>query len=71
MLEGGGTLLLASDEHWAGPGHNGVLQTNAGDFLVHHAYRRDRPHLGRLFLIRPLTWTDDGWPACAEPVNHP
>jgi arabinan endo-1,5-alpha-L-arabinosidase len=70
MLEGGGTPILISDERWAGPGHNGVLQTERGDFIVHHAFRRERPQLGRLFLIRPLTWTSDGWPSCEEPINH-
>jgi arabinan endo-1,5-alpha-L-arabinosidase len=70
MAEGGGTLLLESDERWAGPGHNGVLQTATGDYLVHHAYRRDKPELGRLFLIRPLRWTADGWPEPGAVMNH-
>ena len=71
MLEGGGTPILISDEHWAGPGHNGVLQTDHGDFIVHHAFRRDRPQLGRLFLIRPITWSAAGWPSCGELLNKP
>jgi len=71
MLEGGGTLILLSDERWAGPGHNGVLQTEHGDFIVHHAFRRDSPQRGRLFLIRPLTWSAAGWPSCGELLNRP
>ncbi|MEI7908700.1 MAG: arabinan endo-1,5-alpha-L-arabinosidase [Verrucomicrobiota bacterium] len=71
MLDGGGTPILISDEHWAGPGHNGILQTEHGDFIVHHAFRRDQPKLGRLFLIRPLTWSAAGWPSCGEPLNKP
>ena len=71
LLEGGGTPILISDEHWAGPGHNGVLQTEHGDFIVHHAFRRDQPKLGRLFLIRPLTWSAAAWPSCGEPLNKP
>ncbi|MCF7733108.1 MAG: arabinan endo-1,5-alpha-L-arabinosidase [Akkermansiaceae bacterium] len=70
MLAGGGTLVLESDERWAGPGHNGVLQTERGDFMVHHAFLRSRPHIGRLFLIRPLIWAEDGWPTCGEPINR-
>ena len=69
MLDGGGTPMLASDSQWAGPGHNGVLQTPRGDFLVHHAFLRDRPALGRLFLIRPLIWSVDSWPTCGAPIN--
>ena len=71
MLEGGGTPILISDEHWAGPGHNGVLQTDHGDFIVHHAFRRERPQLGRLFLIRPIAWSAAGWPKCGDLLNNP
>lgn len=70
MLDGGGTLVLESDESWVGPGHNGVLQTGRGDFMVHHAFRRDRPEAGRLFLVRPITWSDDGWPSVGGPINR-
>jgi arabinan endo-1,5-alpha-L-arabinosidase len=70
MLDGGGTLVLESDGRWLAPGHNGVLQTERGDFMVHHAFRRDRPEIGRLFLMRPLTWSDDGWPSVGEPINR-
>lgn len=70
MLEGGGTLVLESDERWVGPGHNGVLQTARGDFMVHHAFRRDRPEIGRLFLVRPIIWSDDGWPSVGGPINR-
>ena len=71
LLDGGGTLILESDETWAGPGHNGVLQTGGRDYLVHHAFSRARPELGRLFLIRPLNWSEDGWPSCGGPLNQP
>lgn len=71
MLDGGGTLVLERDDLWAGPGHNGVLRTDHGDFLVHHAIRRDRPYLGRLLLVRPLTWSAAGWPQAGKPVNLP
>ena len=71
MMDGGGTIILAGDDQWAGPGHNGVLQTPRGDFIVHHAFRRARPFLGRLFLIRPLTWSTDDWPACGDLINRP
>jgi arabinan endo-1,5-alpha-L-arabinosidase len=70
MAEGGGTLLLASDKRWAGPGHNGVIQTDNGDYIVHHAYLRANPKIGRQFIIRPMTWTKDGWPELGEVMNH-
>lgn len=71
MLEGGGTLVIQSDLKWAGPGHNGVLQTRRGDCMVLHAYERERPFLGRLFHVRPMTWSADGWPELGELVNVP
>ena len=70
LLDGGGTPILEGDDTWAGPGHNGVLQTGGRDYLVHHAFMRARPELGRLFLIRPLDWSRDGWPSCGEPLNQ-
>jgi len=71
MLDGGGTLVLEGDRRWVGPGHNGVLFTARGDFLVHHAMLRDRLNLGRLLLVRPLTWSAAGWPVCGAPINLP
>ena len=61
LLEGGGTLLLAFTERWRGPGHNAILEGEAGDFLVYHAY--DAENFGQFFLrIEPLVWGEDGWP---------
>lgn len=59
LTEGGGTLLLDGWSEWKGPGHNAVLQDEAGSFLVYHAYSSDSgtPHL----RISPLEW-EDGWP---------
>jgi len=67
MLEGGGTLLLESDDEWKGPGHNEILQDDGSDYILHHAYdprNRGRPTL----LIRPLTWDKDGWPVPGRPL---
>jgi arabinan endo-1,5-alpha-L-arabinosidase len=61
MLKGGGTLVLEGDKRWKGPGHNSVLNDRGMFYLVHHAY--DAENRGRPALhIRPLTWTDHGWP---------
>lgn len=62
MLDGGGTLLLAANRRWLGPGGQSVLQRPEGDVLVFHAYDAStgRPSL----QISTLTWKD-GWPHAA------
>lgn len=67
MLKGGGTLVVQGDERWKGPGHNSVLNDDGVYYLVHHAY--DAENRGRPTLqIRPISWTEDGWPKAQEPL---
>lgn len=70
MREGHATLVLASNDRWRGPGHNSVLQTPEGDWLVHSCYDKQAPPRSeRVLNIRPLSW-QDGWPLAGEPVNN-
>ncbi|MCU0959672.1 MAG: arabinan endo-1,5-alpha-L-arabinosidase [Pirellulaceae bacterium] len=69
MVDGGGTLVLASYDRWRGPGHNAVLQTDRGDFLVHHTYDMHDLRAARVLQIRPVYWSPDGWPVVGEPVG--
>lgn len=65
MLDGGGTLVLAGGGRVCGPGHNAVLFDGGSEFLVHHmldAFNGCEPTL----QIRPITWSDDGWPEPGE-----
>lgn len=68
MTDGGGRLVLMSDKRWRGPGHNSVLQTDAGDFLVYHVVDGRQPDNGRVLQIRPIEWKN-GWPAVAFPLG--
>lgn len=70
LSEGGGTLLLMGDERWRGPGHNCVLQTKDGDWLVYHVIDAKAPERGRILQIRPLNWSPDGWPNVDEPLSE-
>jgi arabinan endo-1,5-alpha-L-arabinosidase len=68
MREGGGTLVLAGDDDWKGPGHNEILRDGGKDYLVHHAY--DAHNNGRAtLLVRPLAWDKDGWPIPGKPLR--
>lgn len=64
---GGGDILLAANDTWVGPGHNAVIQDDAGaDWLVYHAIPRENPRLEngvnrRPTLIDRLEWKN-GWP---------
>lgn len=62
LSEGGGTLILESDERWKGTGHNSFLQTEDGDYLVYASYDARVPRRGRLTQIRSVSWDKDGWP---------
>ena len=68
MTEGGGQLVLMSDDRWRGPGHNSVLQTDDGDFLVYHVISMLSPDEGRVLQLRPIKWKD-GWPTVQFPVG--
>jgi arabinan endo-1,5-alpha-L-arabinosidase len=69
MLDGGGSLVIASHDNWAGPGHNSILPTEKGDYLVHHTYDTTEQGGARNLQIRPLIWNENGWPLAAEPLE--
>lgn len=71
LLQGGGTLVLESSERWRGPGHNGILTTNQGEWMVHHTYDMENLAAQRILQVRPLTWNHGGWPQVGEPVSTP
>lgn len=61
MMEGGGTLVLAGQGRWAGPGHCSVLQGKNGEKLVYHAYDTEWRGVPTL-RIAELLWDSEGWP---------
>lgn len=62
MMDGGGTLVVAGDSRWAGPGHCSVLQDKNGETLVYHAYDTHWRGVPTL-RIAPLQWDAEGWPS--------
>ena len=71
MLEGGGTLVLKGDDRWRGPGHNSVLTTDQGQWLVHHTYDLQNLRAQRILQIRAMKWSAAGWPEVGEPIFEP
>ena len=64
LARGGGTILLAGDDHWYGVGHCAVANFDGTDYLVFHAY--DAADQGRSKLrIEKLSWDKAGWPSVA------
>jgi len=68
MLEGGGTLFLATDGRYIGPGQTGIyVQPNGQpDLLTFHFYDGDNNGTPTL-EIRNLTWASNGWPIPPPP----
>jgi arabinan endo-1,5-alpha-L-arabinosidase len=62
---GGGTILLAGDQDWAGQGGCSVYNFDNGDFLVFHAYEMADNGLQKLRIAK-LNWDQNGWPVVDE-----
>jgi arabinan endo-1,5-alpha-L-arabinosidase len=60
LMQGGGTLVLATHGYVIGPGGQSVLHDRGRDWLVYHYYNRRDAGTPRL-AINPLTWRS-GWP---------
>jgi arabinan endo-1,5-alpha-L-arabinosidase len=67
LMEGGGTLILASRGRYRGPGGESVPRDGARFLLVHHYYDAKDNGVSKL-QINPLTWSADGWPSAAAPL---
>ena len=65
MARGGGTTLLAGNEHWHGVGHCAVCNFDGTDWLVFHGYDAADPQGRAKLRIEKLAWDDAGWPSVA------
>ncbi len=61
MLDGGGSLLLATTGRFIGPGGQEAVRTAKGERLVYHYYDGDDAGQSKL-AFAPLRWSMDGWP---------
>ncbi len=69
LFLGGGTLIAATNGPMVGPGQAGIFNENGASWFTCHFY--DATANGSSWLsIRPLTWTDDGWPVLGKQDAH-
>ena len=61
MLLGGGTLVAKTYGPLIGPGQAGIFEENGKSWFTCHFYDATANGAPKL-SIRPLTWSDDGWP---------
>ena len=59
-------------EKWLSKGHGIPVEAPDGSwYLIYHGYLRDRYNQGRMPLMSPIEWTEDGWyriPEGADPA---
>ena len=68
LTSGGGTLVIAGDERWRGPGHCAVLLDGEESWLVHHAYDAEVNGIPTL-RIEKLIWDEENWPVVGNTAN--
>ena len=73
------SLMLFKSERWLAPGHNCIIQDEAGDtWIIYHAIDVNRPrqrqedeiNSRRILLIDRIEWRD-GWPFIGTPSDEP
>lgn len=63
-----GVSVLSGTDRFPGPGHNGGVRDDNGDWwMLYHAYDTQEPEYrndtwNRIMFTDRIQWTDDGWP---------
>ncbi|MHB1307111.1 MAG: arabinan endo-1,5-alpha-L-arabinosidase [Limisphaerales bacterium] len=70
LLEGGGSLFLASEADQIGPGHVALVEDGTGSRWSYHYYDAERRGVPRLGL-RSIEWDDEGWPMAGRRMEIP
>lgn len=66
LMASGGSLFLATDGSFIGPGHAGIVSDGTADWLSCHFYDGTRHGLPTLAIL-PLRWDTHGWPEVRRP----
>jgi arabinan endo-1,5-alpha-L-arabinosidase len=65
-MAGGGSLFLATDGSFIGPGQVGIFSENGTNWLSCHFYDGTRHGMPTLAIL-PLRWDAHGWPEVKMP----
>jgi arabinan endo-1,5-alpha-L-arabinosidase len=61
MRNGGGTLILGTQQKFIGPGHAGIYSENGTNWFSCHFYDGTRGGASTLAIL-PMRWTTNDWP---------
>ena len=70
MLAGGGTIITNTDGPLIGPGQAGIFEENGKTWFSCHFYDGTTYGAYPRLSIRPLTWSNDGWPIIGKLDAH-
>jgi arabinan endo-1,5-alpha-L-arabinosidase len=68
MLNGGGTILEASNGRYVGPGGQSVVQVGSSWVLIRHYYDSSANGVPKM-RIGDLYWDSSGWPTLTRPTT--
>ena len=67
MIDGGGSLVLQTEDKFIGPGQVGIFTAGGREWISFH-YETD-PNRWPTLAIRPLDWDAQGWPVVGRKPN--
>jgi arabinan endo-1,5-alpha-L-arabinosidase len=70
MVNNGGSLFLATEEEFIGPGHISIFTERGSDWFGYHYYDGASNGASR-YNLRAIHWTNDGWPVAGPPFPVP
>ena len=68
MLDGGGTLFLATEGNFVGPGHISIFSHDQREWFGYHYYDRATRGISK-YNVRALDWDQENWPAAGPAIS--
>ena len=70
LTNGGGTLLLGTEDNFIGPGHISIFSAQGTEWFGYHYYDGNNNGASR-YNLRAMRWTSDDWPLAGPPFPVP
>ena len=71
LTDQGGSLLLATDGDFIGPGHVGIFSYQGTDWLTVHFYDGTTERGTSMLGMAQIVWAEDGWPNVVAAPDTP